>query len=136
MSAKIYILDTNVISDIIKKHAPILEQIRIKQNTNILCLTQPVEYEILRGLFRKKAVSQLRYYQTQLRPKFQWLALTDADWQLASQFWADAVNLGRQLADTDLLIAAIAKRLGGILVSADNDFDALPILRENWRIPT
>ncbi|MDZ4672722.1 MAG: hypothetical protein SH821_17810 [Phototrophicales bacterium] len=84
MSAQIYILDTNVISDIIKKHSSIIEQIRIKQSTNILCLTQPVEFEILRGLFRKKAMRQLLYYQTQIRPKFQCLALTDADWQLAT----------------------------------------------------
>jgi len=135
MSANIYILDTNVVSDIIKKYLPVLEHVRLKQSGNVLCLVQPVEYEILRGLFRTKASGQIRYYQTQLRPRFQWLALTDADWGIAAQFWADMITIGRQISDIDLLVAAITKRLGGILVTSDNDFDDLSsIARENWRI--
>jgi predicted nucleic acid-binding protein len=42
--------------------------------------------------------------------------------------------LGNQLADVDLLIAAVATRLGDIIVSSDTDFDALPVKRENWRV--
>ncbi len=63
------------------------------------------------------------------------MSLTDDDWRQAAQFWANAVNAGRQLADTDLLIAAIAKRVDGVVVTDDGDFDALPIRRENWRVP-
>jgi len=42
-------------------------------------------------------------------------------------------NEGRAFSDVDLLVAAVAERLGGIIVSADADFDALSVLRENWR---
>jgi predicted nucleic acid-binding protein len=33
----------------------------------------------------------------------------------------------------DLLTAAMAMRLNAIIVSADDDFDALAVKRENWR---
>jgi predicted nucleic acid-binding protein len=68
-------------------------------------------------------------------PLLTWTSLTDGDWRQAAQFWADVTNAGKQLADTDLLVAAIALRVGGTVVTADDDFDALPIKRENWRIP-
>ena len=42
-------------------------------------------------------------------------------------------NQGKQLSDVDLLIAALAQRLDGVVVTSDDDFDALPIQRENWR---
>ena len=32
-----------------------------------------------------------------------------------------------------LLIAALAQRLDGVVVTSDDEFDALPIRRENWR---
>lgn len=31
------------------------------------------------------------------------------------------------------LVAAVASRLGGAIISSDADFDALPVPRENWR---
>lgn len=35
----------------------------------------------------------------------------------------------------DLLIAAVAIRHDAIVVTADKDFDVLPVKRENWRTP-
>jgi predicted nucleic acid-binding protein len=60
--------------------------------------------------------------------------VTDDDWKQAAHYWVDTVRAGKQLADIDLLIAAIARRTNAVVVSADDDFDALPIRRENWRI--
>jgi predicted nucleic acid-binding protein len=51
----------------------------------------------------------------------------------AAQFWAVARNAGRQLFDVDLLIAALAFRLNTVVVTNDNDFNALPVRHENWR---
>jgi predicted nucleic acid-binding protein len=51
----------------------------------------------------------------------------------ASELWAYAVANGRQLADVDLLVAALAIRHDALIVSADTDFDALPVKRDNWR---
>lgn len=66
-------------------------------------------------------------------PKFQFLKLENEDWLQAAQFWADAIRAGRQLSDMDFLLAAIAHRMDGVIVSSDNDFDALPVKREDWR---
>jgi len=61
--------------------------------------------------------------------------LEDEDWERAAHLWADAANRGRALSDVDLLVAVVALRLGAVVVSADDDFDTLPVQRENWRFP-
>jgi predicted nucleic acid-binding protein len=37
------------------------------------------------------------------------------------------------LSDVDVLLAALAHRLDGIIASSDSDYDPLPVKRENWR---
>ncbi|NWF70789.1 MAG: PIN domain-containing protein [Chloroflexi bacterium] len=94
---------------------------------------QPVYYEVVRGLITTNATSKLQHFQTVLMPLLDRVALTDADWQQAARLWASAATAGKQLADVDLLIAAVAQRLSGIVGTADDDFDVLPVKRENWR---
>jgi predicted nucleic acid-binding protein len=53
----------------------------------------------------------------------------------AAHYWSNAVSIGKQLSDMDFLIAALAHRLNAVIVSADTDFDALPVKREDWRLP-
>jgi predicted nucleic acid-binding protein len=130
----IYILDTNVITDMMKEIPPIIYKIRQLQDEHILCLIQPVDYEIMRGLLHKGASAQILRYENLIRPRFQWISLTDFDWRQSAVFWADMTSRGKQLSDTDLLIASVAKRLNATIISADDDFMALPILRDNWRI--
>ncbi|MBN1563349.1 MAG: hypothetical protein JXA10_05890, partial [Anaerolineae bacterium] len=84
-------------------------------------------------LLKTNATRKLQDFQTKIMPLLEWLPLITIDWRQAAQFWADTTKTGKQLADTDLLIAAIAKRVDGIVVTADNDFDALQIRRINWR---
>ena len=67
-------------------------------------------------------------------PLMDHLALIDVDWQVAAQLWATMRNQGKQFSDADLLIAALAQRLNAVVVTADDDFAALSIQRENWRI--
>jgi predicted nucleic acid-binding protein len=59
-------------------------------------------------------------------PRMMWAPLIDADWEQTAHFWDDATVRGRQFSDIDLLVAAMAARLGGMIVSGDDDFDALP----------
>jgi predicted nucleic acid-binding protein len=130
-----YLLDTNAVADYINGFEPTTG--RIKQairEGHLLCLCRPVYYEVLRGLLKTKADRKRRVFEEQFAPQLVAVALIDGDWQQAARFWADAVNAGRQLADTDLLIAAITRRIHGVLVSADADFDALPVTREDWRV--
>ena len=39
------------------------------------------------------------------------------------------------LGDVALPVAAVATRLGGQVISADDDFDALPVTHAIWRSP-
>lgn len=131
-----YILDTNAVADYINQFEPTTG--RIKQairGGHLLYLCPPVTYEVLRGLIKTGASRKHQLFEKQFAPQLIAMSLTDDDWRQSAQFWADATNAGKQLADTDLLVGAIAIRVGGIVVSADSDFDALPINRENWRIP-
>ena len=129
-----YILDTNAIADYINQFEPTLSNIRQSLlDGHELYLCQPVHYEVLRGLMKANATQKRRIFEVLFAPQLIALALTDTDWQQAAQFWSDARKVGRQLSDIDLLVAALSKRLDSVIVSNDDDFDVLPIRRENWR---
>ena len=133
----IYLLDTNVISDLLIKHAQITQQIeQHKINNDQLIVCQPVFYELMRGLIRTRSTKKLSILRDQILPSFDWQNLEADDWLQAAQYWSFAISIGKQLSDMDFLIAALATRLNATLVSSDTDFDALPIKREDWRVPT
>jgi predicted nucleic acid-binding protein len=127
------IWDTNAISALLKGDAQ-ANQYLVRQtgmgNNSLVCM--PVHYEVLRGLLHRNAVNQLRRYNTIILPSFTFQSTLDADWLSAAQLWADTVRRGRQFSDVDLLVAAVAIRLDGIIVSNDQDFDALSVKRESW----
>jgi len=130
----IYLFDTNSLSDLLERRPTVVHQVAVQLAQNqSLAICRPVHYEVLRGLFWRKASSKLRLFNQRVLPVFSWLTLEDADWEQAANFWADARRRGKQLSDTDLLLAALAYRTGATVVSNDADFDALPITRENWR---
>ena len=126
-----YILDTTVIADRIKRHPQVLNHLtRASDEGQVLGLCQ---YEVLRGLLKVNATQKLRLFRETITPLMNHLTLINADWQVAARLWANMRNQGKQLSDVDLLIAALAQRLDGVVVTSDNDFDALPIQRVNWR---
>jgi tRNA(fMet)-specific endonuclease VapC len=130
-----YVLDTNVIADRMNAREPVSQHLTAAVQTgHRVCLCQPVYYEVMRGLLKTNATRKLHLFETLILPLFTWIPLTDDDWRQAAQFWADATNAGKQLADIDLLVAAIAKRVGGVVVTDDADFSVLLVRRENWRV--
>lgn len=130
----IYILDTNAISDYIKQFTPTTSRInQAIRDGYTLYLCKPVEYEVVRGLLKSRAERQREMFETDFIPLLTPLPLTDTDWRQAAQFWAQARSAGKQLSDVDLLLAALAFRLNAVIVTNDDDFDALPVRRENWR---
>ncbi len=125
------ILDTNAITDLIKGHPDVTAQLT-SHIQDELYLCPPVYFEAMRGLLWKRAPAKIALLQ-QLRAKLGWLQVTEQDWDTAGVLWAQSVRAGKQLSDIDLLIAAIALRADAIIVTADADFDTLPVKRENWR---
>lgn len=131
----IYLLDANPISDLIARHSQVRSHVaHVLRQGDTLAICQPVYYELLRGLLWRGATGKLSTLNRRILPYLTWIPLVDADWQQAARLWADARRQGRPLSDPDLLVAALANRLGAILVSNDTDFDILPIKREDWRI--
>jgi predicted nucleic acid-binding protein len=131
----IFVLDTNVISDIAapKPDANVVSNLALHRH-DALYLCRAVDYEIRRGLLKNNAIVQLTRYEQSIKPWFIWVSIADEDWNQSALLWSTTVSAGRQLSDIDLLIAALTLRLNGTLVTADDDFDALPISRVNWRL--
>jgi predicted nucleic acid-binding protein len=130
-----YLLDTNAVADYLNQVPTTTSRIQaaIVQGGRVY-LCQPVHYEVLRGLLKVGATRKLFIFEREFVPQLDVPSLTDADWRLAAEFWADATRKGKQLSDMDYLIAAQAVRQNAIVISSDSDFDALPVKRENWRI--
>lgn len=130
----VYVVDTNLISDIAAPtpKANVLNNMTAHRQDTV-CLCEAVDYEVRRGYLRIGATTRLQAYERVIKPQFQWVQLAETDWQQAAHFWADAAKRGKALSDVDLLVAAVAHRLGAIVVSADADFDQIGIKRENWR---
>jgi predicted nucleic acid-binding protein len=127
----IYLFDSNAVADMMSEQQNMLARVRAKQEDNVLALCAPIDYEVRRGLLWRKATNKHQIYLERILPRFEYLALTEADWRQAAEFWASTRGAGKQLSDVDLLLAALAKRLDGIIVSNDADFDALLVQREN-----
>lgn len=130
----IYLLDTNVIADRMRAVESVSQRLtQAIRNGQSVYLCQPVIFETRRGLLKVNATRKLSDFETKIVPLLETTPLLKKDWEQAAQFWADARNAGRQLSDIDLLLAASSVRLDATLVSADADFDILPVRRENWR---
>ncbi len=130
----IFLIDSNTIADFLSRQSTTLHhmQMSIAQG-DMLGLCRPVHYEVLRGLLWRDAPAKRRQFDRSIGLFFSWIELTEEDWIQAARFYATTRKSGKQLADTDLLLAAIAQRLGATIVSSDKDFDVLPIHRITWR---
>ena len=134
MDILVYLLDSNVITDMVKHVHGVSDRVRAATlRGDQVCLTTPVHYEIVRGLTKLDARRQLEDYYSYIVPALRWKSLIRKDWDQAADLWAQTQKRGRQLSDMDLLLAAMSNRLDAILVTADEDFSILPVKRENWR---
>jgi tRNA(fMet)-specific endonuclease VapC len=75
-------------------------------------------------------------YRKALQAIRRFVRLWPLDESLAREFGATRLELkrkGRALSMTDTFLAALCRQMNLVLLSTDNDFDALPdIRRENW----
>jgi predicted nucleic acid-binding protein len=135
MAGLIYVLDSNAISDYVNAFEPTSSRIdQAILETDIVYLSQAVRFEVVRGLLYTRAVRKLRIFNEELVPQLNSLPLVESDWEQAARFWVESRSKGKQLSDIDLLIAAQTRRMNATLITNDDDFDALPIRRENWRV--
>ncbi|MBI5292832.1 MAG: PIN domain-containing protein [Chloroflexi bacterium] len=132
--AQHYVLDTNIVTGILKKDARVVSRLRQALAANAMIALSPVVfYEVKRGLLKKDAHKQMGFFE-KLANTFQWDDLQRPDWDSAAQIWAAATRVGHSpSSDADLLIATHARRLNAVVVT-DNErhFARLGVQIENW----
>ena len=129
-----YLLDTNILSAIIRREATAERRFRqAVDDDDVLLLSMVVFYEVKRGLLKRDAKKQMVTLEN-LTSQFAWCDAVLADWETAARMWAEREQRGRPIADADVLIAAQAHRLKAVLVTDnEKDFDGLGVVIENWR---
>jgi tRNA(fMet)-specific endonuclease VapC len=129
-----YLLDTNIITAILKNNERIKQKIREvrsqKQEFFISCITY---YEVKRGFLAINATRLLSTFNEVCIEAGVLLLDNIEILERASEIHADLKRRGTPIQDTDILIAATAITQGLIVVSDDSDFLRIKnISLENW----
>jgi tRNA(fMet)-specific endonuclease VapC len=134
MSSPEFILDTDILSLLMRKNAAVFAQasayVSEHRQFTISIITR---YEILRGLKAKDARKQAeRFEDFCARNKI--LSIDDTVIIQAADIYADLYKRGELIADADILIAASALANGcGIITNNEAHFRRIVGLRvENW----
>ncbi|MFH7025247.1 MAG: type II toxin-antitoxin system VapC family toxin [Heteroscytonema crispum UTEX LB 1556] len=129
-----YLLDTNIVSYILKKNATVdkkLREVRRQgQEVFISCITY---YEVKRGLLAVNATRQLAEFE-RFCQKFKVLLIDDIEIiERACEIHVNLTRRGTPIQEQDILIAATAITRGLIIVSNDSDLLRVQgITLDNW----
>ena len=128
-----FVLDTNIISQILRRNAPALARLReAADHDDDLFMCTVVFYDLWRGLSYGGADRQLEELNA-LAGALQWVDYDRAMWVEAARLWADRRRHGRTHDDADLLIASFARRLRATLVTNNTaDFTDLDVPVVDW----
>ena len=127
-----YLLDTNIVTAILRKDPRVTERLRAELTANAkILISAVVYYEIKRGLLKRDALRQLDAFEDIVRHT-EWVDVDRSHWEAAAALWAECQKAGTPVNDADLLLAIQARHAQAILVTDDNDFDTLDVSRENW----
>ncbi len=135
MTALRYVLDTNIITALLRKEKMTAERVQQALLASAEFMMCPVIfYELYRGLLYRDAKRQQGFF-LKLAANFTWDDLTREDWDQAAQLWASLRRSGRSIGDdADLLIGTFATRRNAVVVTDNvNDFASLGVPVENWR---
>jgi tRNA(fMet)-specific endonuclease VapC len=129
-----YLLDTNHLSPLVTFDHP-LRQTLIDQlrHSHTFSIAAPVLTEFLFGIQTlPRAVTNLQEWQ-KYQNAFKYYDIDRADAEQAATLQLELRRRGRQLHTVDALIAAVALRYQLILLTTDQDFQALNgLAQENW----
>lgn len=129
-----YVLDTNVISAILKGNTIVANKVAdaILNGENIF-INAISYYEIKRGLLAANAVTKIKKFEL-LCDKFGLVLLNCRDiFDNAAVIYAKLKQKGQLIGDADILIASVVKFNDFTLVSSDPDFNRIQDLKiENW----
>ncbi|MER3474590.1 MAG: VapC toxin family PIN domain ribonuclease [Armatimonadota bacterium] len=130
----IYVLDTNVISAILKGNRSVKERVQqaILQGDEI-GINGISYHEIKRGLLAINASKQLQIFERLCEISRTLLMDTGDIFDRAAHIYAELKKTGKPIQDADILIASIVLSGGFVLVSDDSDFERInSLMLENW----
>lgn len=129
-----YLLDTNHLSPLVTIGHPLRQTIlqrSIRNDEFFVCV--PSLTEMLYGISTLPRAKKNLAEWERLKPAFPCYRLDEADAEQAAKFRVLLRKQGWQLAAIDSLIAAVAIRYDLILLTTDQDFQAISQLpQENW----
>jgi len=131
-----YLLDTNIITAILKNNTKVVDKInRIILGNEDIFINAISYYEIKRGLLASGATTKLTKFENLCR-QFE-IVLLDilAIFDQASEIYAELTRPTphKLIEDADILIAALTQTKNLVLVSDDSHFNRISNLKtENW----
>lgn len=135
MPAAPALLDTDILSELLKQHPAVLQKAQAYlADHGRLAFSIITRYEILRGLKAKHALAQEAAFERFCQTS-EIVPLTDEMIQLAATLYSDLYRRGELLPDADLLIAATALVEHRALVTNNLDhFRRISdLITENWK---
>lgn len=129
-----YVLDTNVVTAILKKESPVANELKNVLNSDgevIICSV--VYYEIKRGLLYQDTKRYLDFFEA-LVDTLNWRDVARADWEEAASIWTSRRRNGQPYEDdADILLAAVARLDQAILVTRDSSgFPESDLTVQSW----
>jgi len=126
-------LDTNIVSQLVKRNEVVRSHIRATQAP--ACISIVTEGELLYGLARRPDAKQLKFLVSQMLQRLEVLPWTRETAQTFGSLRAELERKGKTLAPLDLMIAAHAIAVDGILATRDGAFACVPGLQlVNWTV--
>lgn len=127
---KRYMLDTNMVSHLIKAHPAVVRRV-VATPMAALCISAITEGELLLGLARRPDAKRLHLAVQELLRRVDVLPWDSAE--CYGSVRADMARQGKILAPLDLLIATHALGVGAVLVTNDRAFGQVSSLHvEDW----
>lgn len=129
---KRYMLDTNTVSHLIKKHAAVARRV-VATPMAFLCISAITNGELFFGLAKRPDAKQLHLAVRELLLRVDVLPWDGAIVEHYGTVRADMERQGKMLAPLDLLIATHALSAGAVLVTNDRAFGRVAgLLLEDW----
>ena len=131
-----YVLDSNIIAKILRSDPLVMQRFQqaLANEEDDFFACPMVYFEVRRGLIARDARKQFANFEL-IYSDFLWQDYLREDWQKAAELWALRRQLGRPIADADLLIVAFTINRDGVLVTNNTaDFDQLGAKLEDWTI--
>ena len=130
-----YLLDTNIVSQLIRGNEAVARRIRAVPMSSLF-ISAITEGELLFGLARRPEATRLHLAVREFLRRVDALPWDGSSAERYGILRAEMTRSGKMLAPLDLLIAAHALSLGAVLVTNDRAFAQVEgLMIEDWQNP-